>query len=631
MLKHLLSIWAFCVFSISILAQDYNYSVDLVNVSNDKIAVELKNINISQDEVLFNFPKTIPGTYATQNYGVYIDNFKAFDREGRSLKVKKSGENTFAISGATELSRIQYYVNDSWDSKVKKNKIFEPAGTNWEKGENFVFNNAGIFGYFQGEELKPFKIEINKPASLYGLSVLATEVTENKQMFKAKDYHQLVDCPILFAAADTAQFKVLNTSVTIGVYSEFEGKFASKIYDELKESMQAIAQFVGKLPVENYSFLIYLSDQTELGAQLVDGISISAIAKLAKLGGVGALEHGNSSFYYLVYMGDEEISGPLGDINYIDILKDVAIHEFMHIFTPLNLHSEHIGNFNYTEPVMSKHLWLYEGITEYFAGLIQLQAGIISLEDYFNKTMKEKVAMASRYPYEEMSFTEMSENVLEKPYSKQYMQVYQRGAVMGLLLDLEIARLTNGQKTLKDVVITLGKRYGADKSFDEEAFIKEFVAEVHPDLQLHFDKYVTGKEDLPINEYLARIGLDYNKVVDVKIPQMPYESESIKLDNSINARLTGQTSIKKVMKDLDSIFQKGDKFNMQDWKALCYNENGALRSEGANIEAELLRNGEAIKVNFPLSYKDGKKKHHFEIAEELTEEQQKARAVWMGK
>jgi predicted metalloprotease with PDZ domain len=622
---------ALAIFSLTVNSQNYRYSVDIANVIDDKITVELHDISWTEDIAKFNFPKTIPGTYATQNYGVYIEGFKAYDKKGNELSFEKSTENTYVISDAKTLSRISYLVNDSWDSDVKKDKIFEPAGTNWEEGKNFVFNNSGVFGFFEDKELWPFNIDVKKPKELFGLTVLETKASGTLQTFKAKDYHQLVDCPILFSKPDTAQFKVSNTNVTIGVFSQYEGEFAHKIYDELKESMSAIDKFVGELPVDNYSFLIYLADQTELGKDLAEGVSVGTIAKLAKMGGVGALEHGNSSFYYLVYLGEQEINGPLGRVNYIEILKDVAIHEFMHIFTPLNLHSEHIGNFDYIDPKMSKHLWLYEGITEYFSGLIQLQAGITPMEDYFNKTMKEKMQFAARFPHDKMSFTEMSENILDKSYAKQYMQVYQRGAIMGLLLDIEIARLTNGEKTLKDVIITLGKRYGPEKSFNDDEFIKEFVAEVHPDLQQHFDKYVSGKEKLPLNAYLDRIGVKYYKEKYAQVALLPYNDDMVKIEGSITARLTGETTVKKVKKKADSILKKGDELNTLKWKELCTDDKGNLLPEGTEIVAKLKRDGQEIEVKFPLKYGSGKKKHHFDLALELTDEQQTSRNIWLGK
>ena len=63
-------------------------------------------------------------------------------------------------------------------------------------------------------------------------------------------------------------------------------------------------------------------------------------------------------------------------------LRDFAAHEFFHIVTPLNIHSEQIQPFNFTNPEMSRHLWLYEGMTEYFAGNAQVKAGLITIDEY---------------------------------------------------------------------------------------------------------------------------------------------------------------------------------------------------------------------------------------------------------
>ena len=65
-------------------------------------------------------------------------------------------------------------------------------------------------------------------------------------------------------------------------------------------------------------------------------------------------------------------------------VRDFAAHEFFHIITPLSIHSEEIGNFDYSDPKMSKHLWLYEGVTEYFAGHVQVRQGLMKLDDYID-------------------------------------------------------------------------------------------------------------------------------------------------------------------------------------------------------------------------------------------------------
>jgi predicted metalloprotease with PDZ domain len=50
-------------------------------------------------------------------------------------------------------------------------------------------------------------------------------------------------------------------------------------------------------------------------------------------------------------------------------MMDVVSHEFFHIVTPLSIHSKEIQDFDYNDPKMSEHLWMYEGVTEYFANL----------------------------------------------------------------------------------------------------------------------------------------------------------------------------------------------------------------------------------------------------------------------
>ena len=178
---------------------------------------------------------------------------------------------------------------------------------------------------------------------------------------------------------DTSTFTVNNSKVFIEAYHENGGTgYARLIKNDIQPIMEAVANFTDVLPVEEYHFILYIKD----GKQFIEtmrskdvglGTKIYAYQKNKSLFWGGALEHGNSSFYVLP---------DYGDTTFISIIKRIALHEFMHIFTPLSLHSEHIGSFNYISPKMSKHLWLYEGVTEYFSNLILLQSGMISKREF---------------------------------------------------------------------------------------------------------------------------------------------------------------------------------------------------------------------------------------------------------
>ena len=180
----------------------------------------------------------------------------------------------------------------------------------------------------------------------------------------------------MISSIDTATFMVSNTKVFIEAYhANGEKGFAEVIKKDIQPSMEAIANFTDSLPVSEYHFILYLRDgkafMETMRSKDVGWIKkIKTVWENRSLMGGGALEHGNSSFYVLP---------DFGDTTFTSMIKRVALHEFMHIFTPLNLHSEQIGNFDYVDPKMSKHLWLYEGVTEYFANLILLQSNFCLL------------------------------------------------------------------------------------------------------------------------------------------------------------------------------------------------------------------------------------------------------------
>jgi predicted metalloprotease with PDZ domain len=307
----------------------------------------------------------------------------------------------------------------------------------------------------------------------------------------------------------------------------------------------------------------------------------------------------------------------------LDQMADVCIHEFFHILTPLGLHSEEIGNFNYIDPQMSKHLWLYEGITEYFAGISQVKGGVITRDEYIRSVLRQKIVTADRYPTEKMPFTEMSENVLHKPYKKQYMQVYQRGALMGALLDIRIMELTQGEKDLLDVVLELRDNYGPDKSFKDDTFIEEFVALVHPDLQQFFDDYVSGTKPLPISEYLAKVGVLYDRSYVGPLVVDPLKDYGIKYRR---IRGTNTLVVKKIGKENPLELEEGDIIEMYNDE--LQNEYGGPEA-GTIIELKITRGTDKLVVPYEVTYKEGSKGHFIRMSRESSASQEQLLELWL--
>src|SRR6187397_2258017 len=134
---------------------NYQYTVGLTHVVDDKVKVELLAPRISSSEITFYLPKIVPGTYAIADYGRYVADFNALDKKGKPLPVEKINDNAWKIKNATRIHKISYWVNDSYDTEVSGPKIFEPAGTNIEENKNFLINSAGYFGYFENMKESP--------------------------------------------------------------------------------------------------------------------------------------------------------------------------------------------------------------------------------------------------------------------------------------------------------------------------------------------------------------------------------------------------------------------------------------------------------------------------------------------
>lgn len=465
----------------------YNYLVNLKNVTNDQVSITLQTPDIQEDTVVFSFPKAIPGSYSEKDFGRFIKDFKAYNKKGKMLPVEKINNTQYKISKAQTLQKISYKVSDTWDM-VHSNYVFQPGGTNIEADKNFVINNHAFFGYFEGYKMLPFNLSIIKPATLYGSTHLQVDrKTPELDLLKAKDYIYLADNPIMYSVPDTTSFLAGKTRINISVYSATGKVNSLQIASYLKPMSVALTKFFNGLPVDSYQFLYYFVDPDK--------------ALTGKdQGGYGALEHNYSSLYYLPEVALES--------RLHSLVNEVSSHEFLHIQTPLNLHSEEIENFDYINPKMSQHLWLYEGVTEYFAHLVQVQNGLMDEKEFF-EGMKEKVEQAEEFGL--FSMTEMSKKVLTEEYKSKYNSVYNKGALIGFMLDLFIREKTNQTKDLKTVIQVLAAKYGPNKPFKDDELFDELIKASHPDVAGFIDNYIKGSKELPLSEMLATIGYEYSK------------------------------------------------------------------------------------------------------------------------
>ena len=471
--------------------EEVKVSIDLNNVKDDKVMVTVTPSLTPSNDVVFHIPKTVPGTYSADNYGKLIDDLKAFDKSGKELTTTKTDDNSWKISNSKSLTKITYWVNDTFDSEsgkgFGKDDIFSPAGTNILDGKNFMVNNHGFVGYFDNKTEVKYNLTILHPAGLFGAtSLIDADKSDTVDNFVVSRYFDLTDNPIMYAKPDYETFTVDGMEILFSVYSPTGAHSAKELLPDLEKTMRAQKAFMGSINAnKRYTVLLYLSDMKGNDAK-----------------GFGALEHHTSTTVVFPEAMPAEALG--------EQLKDVVSHEFFHTITPLSIHSKEIQFFDYTNPKMSKHLWMYEGVTEYFANLFQINQGLIDADEFYQR-MAGKISNAATLN-DTMPFTEMSANVLVEPYKDQYLNVYEKGALIGMCIDIIIREKSNGERGILDLMKKLSKEYGISKPFNDDELFGKITELTYPEVGAFLNTYVSGKTPIPYEVYFAKMGVTKTNV-----------------------------------------------------------------------------------------------------------------------
>lgn len=595
----------------------YQYKIDLSNVQEDQLSVELiVPSSIGDKDLTFQFPKIIPGTYEILDYGRFVNSLKAFDKKGREFPVERIDENTWKIDGK-KITRITYRIQDTWDADLRE-AVFEPSGTNFEAEKNFVLSANGCFGFFKGKEKLPYVISYDRPADFYATTSLKRIGGDfDTDIFKAQDYHELVDAPLMYCKPDTVNFKLGYGDIQISIYSPNGLVTAKDIAKKVRPMLEAQNQYLGNiLPVDRYSFIIYLSPGGYPS------------------GTVGALEHARSSLFCLTEEKPEKIS---------KLVVDIASHEFFHMVTPLYIHSEEIHDFDFVEPKMSKHLWLYEGVIEYMAQHMQAKYDLVSNDD-FMITIRDKVRNSTRFK-QAISLSEMSSNCLVAPYAKQYQNIYYKGAIVAMCLDLELLKLSNGKYDIQMLLRDLSGFYGQDTPFkDAELFDKIIEITGFRELRNFFNNYIDGTVSLDYNKFTNPFGVEYSPEADIMdiSPLGGIENGVVKPDTLDRFFISNYEKLDEFGKDVIG-FKQGDvilkwdgkPFSLKTANAVLLTYLGAVKA-GDPLNIVVLRTNESgeqeeVDINTTVKKIPMRQKHVFSFIDGATEEQLRMRKRWLDR
>jgi predicted metalloprotease with PDZ domain len=418
-------------------------------------------------------PVWTPGSYLVREFERNVQDFAPVGEGGRALQWTKTDKDTWRVetAGSREL-RVRYgvYANEL---SVRTNEVND---------RHAFWNNAATLVYPVGYLGAPSTLRV-EPFGNWKIGTGLPAVAGERNTFRAENFDVLYDSPFIVSDFRVVPFEV--KGVPHRVVIDGEGNYdPERMRRVVQKVVEAEAEMMGDIPYRDYTFILLL------GAS-----------------GGGGLEHLNSTSLTWRRFGfstDDDWQNFAG----------LVAHEFYHLWNVKRIRPDALGPFDYTRENYTRLLWVAEGFTDYYAGVFVRRAGLMTDRQYLDNAARNIQALQNTPGRLEQSAEESSFDAWIKYYRPDENSVnssvsyYDKGAILGLLLDLEIRRRSKDSHSLDDVMRALYSDYfKKGRNYTPEDFQRESERAAGSSLEEFFKRYVRGREELDYNAALEWVGL----------------------------------------------------------------------------------------------------------------------------
>jgi predicted metalloprotease with PDZ domain len=410
-----------------------------------------------------------PGSYLVREYARNLEDFEAFDEAGVPLRAGKTRKNRWSVeTKGAGVVRVTYRLY-CHEMSVR---------TNWVDEDFALLHGAATFLSVVGELDRTHEVTVVAPEGWLGTAGGVASGT----------YDELVDAPILVGNPDVREFEVDGKKHLLATQGDGVYWDAAQAVGDVEKIVRQQMKMWGSLPYEQYTFLNVLLD--------------------GKAG--GGLEHKNS---FCILTSRYAMRTRESYLKWLDLVS----HEFFHVWNVKRLRPVELGPFDYENENYTRGLWVSEGFTEYYGGLMVYRAGLMTREEYLNDLsgmietlqttpgrLAQPVGMSSYDAW--IKLYRPDENSCNTAIS-----YYTKGALIAWILDAKIRAATHGAKSLDDAMRLLYERFSGERGFEDRDIRKaaEEVAGIELDDWFH-DAVETTKE-LDYTEALAHFELRFQK------------------------------------------------------------------------------------------------------------------------
>ncbi|HEV2696605.1 MAG TPA: PDZ domain-containing protein, partial [Terriglobales bacterium] len=417
--------------------------------------------------------------YQVRDFSKYMDWIRAETATGQPIQLMQINQSRWKINGTAQGARVLYemFSDDpgSYGAQLNAHHAF--------------FNLAEILLYADDLRDGAVKVAVKNLPSQWRI---ATPLQQQGSDYTAQNYDRLVDSPIEAGTFEEQDFAgpcgryqvVLDWEVAQG---EEEAKLKARemlaaIVPPVQRIVASASAWMNDCPFKQYMFIYHASESP----------------------GTGGMEHAYSN---AITLSEKDFTGNL------DNLLSVTSHEFFHLWNVKRIRPQAFEPVDYTKENYTAALWFSEGVDSTVGEYIRLRAGLLDEQHYMQHLSEELTELENRPAHLTQSVEQSSLDAwLEKyPYyglPDRSISYYNKGELLGVVLDLAMREASNGT-SLSDLFRWMNEHYAKQgKFFGESVAVREAAETIsHADLHEFFQKYVGGTEEIPWDNFFARVGL----------------------------------------------------------------------------------------------------------------------------
>jgi len=408
--------------------------------------------------------------YQIRDFAQYVNWIRAKDRSGVPLVVGEVNKSRWLISGAESGAIVDYQIY-----------VDSPGPFNAQLNTHHAFFNlAQILMYAVDARSAPLQVRFSHlPAGWH----IATPLTQSGDGFSAANYDRLVDSPVEIGDFQESDFEESGGNFRVIIDADSADYEMSKIVAALHKIVGAATTWMNDRPFDTYMF-IYHFPHAPAG---------------------GGMEH---AFSTAIDLNAEAIKQSL------DALTSITAHEFFHLWNVKRIRPRTLEPVDYTRENYTRALWFSEGVTSTAEGTIELRAGVLDEKQYLYRLGEQITELERRPAHLTQSAEESSLNAwlegngyYRRP--ERSISYYNKGELLGVILDLTVRDASHGQASLREVMQWMNANYAKKgRFFNDSAGVRAAAEAVsHADLISFFNKYVSGTEEIPWDDCFRSVGL----------------------------------------------------------------------------------------------------------------------------